>query len=62
MARTIEDVLARRIRLLFLDAEAAIESAEQVSFILAASLKKDEAWRLEQLQSFKAMAEHYILK
>lgn len=29
MARTVDDVLARRVRLLFLDARAAIQSAEK---------------------------------
>ena len=38
MARTIEDVLARRIRILFLDAKAAIEAAPKVAEIMAQEL------------------------
>jgi glycerol-3-phosphate dehydrogenase len=32
MARTIDDVLARRVRLLFLDARAAIASCESCDY------------------------------
>jgi glycerol-3-phosphate dehydrogenase len=34
MARTIDDVLARRVRLLFLDARAAVASCEKVAKLL----------------------------
>jgi glycerol-3-phosphate dehydrogenase len=44
MARTIDDVLARRVRLLFLDARAAIASCEKVARLLAKELDHDEAW------------------
>ena len=42
MARTVEDILARRVRVLFLDAKAAIEIAPKVAEILAKELTKDE--------------------
>ena len=48
MAQTLEDVLARRIRLLFLDARAAAEVAEDVARYIATELKKDENWVREQ--------------
>lgn len=62
MARTVEDVLARRVRILFLDAKAAKEAAPVVAEILAAYLNKDETWQEAQVAEFKALANHYILK
>lgn len=59
-ARTVEDVLARRTRALFLNARAAIEVAAEVSHVLAAELHRDEAFRLADLERFHAMAQGYI--
>lgn len=59
MARTVEDVLARRTRALFLDAEAALTAAPRVAQILAAELQQSNAWQNEQLQKFQAIAEAY---
>ncbi len=42
MARTVEDVLARRTRALFLDARAAMDMAPAVAQLMATELKKDE--------------------
>jgi glycerol-3-phosphate dehydrogenase len=61
MAQTVEDILARRTRILFLDAQIAAELAPAVSQLLARELHKDENWRQEQLLSFKTLAEQYIL-
>ena len=44
MARTVEDVLARRVRLLFLDARAAIEASSLVAKIIGGELNKDKNW------------------
>ena len=60
MARTVEDVLARRTRALFLDARAAIEAAPAVATLLAAELKQDKTWRQRQLDEFCALAKGYI--
>lgn len=60
MARTVEDVLARRIRVLFLDAKAAIEMAPEVARIMAGELKKGPEWEKEQLTSFSALASGYL--
>ena len=60
MARTIEDVLARRVRLLFLDALAAIEAAPRVVTILAENLGRDDTWKLKQLNDFIALANQYL--
>ena len=61
MARTVEDVLARRVRMLFLDARAAIESAPIVAHLLAKELHKDEAWEEEQVAQFTKIASYYVL-
>jgi len=62
MARTVEDVLARRTRALFLNANAAIAMAEPVARLLAAELGHDEAWIAAQLQEFRALAAQYTVK
>jgi glycerol-3-phosphate dehydrogenase len=60
MARTVEDVLARRTRALFLDARAAIEAAPSVACLLAGELGKCDAWRDEEVLSFTRTAQGYI--
>jgi len=59
MARTVEDVLARRTRLLFLDVRAAMDRAPQVARELAAELGRDEAWQKTQLLAFEETAKHF---
>ncbi len=61
MAVTIDDVLSRRTRMLLLDAEAALESAEVVAQLLANEFDKDEAWIKQEVAEFKDMAIHYTL-
>jgi glycerol-3-phosphate dehydrogenase len=61
MARTVEDVLARRARALFLDARAAIEMAPRAAEILARELSRPRAWQTEQVESFTALARGYLL-
>lgn len=61
MARTVEDVLARRVRILFLDAKAAKEVAPEVAEILSKYLNKDEVWKQSQIQEFTELANQYIL-
>jgi glycerol-3-phosphate dehydrogenase len=60
MARTVEDVLARRTHALFLNARAAIESAPAVARLLAKELKRSEEWMGDDLARFLAMAKGYI--
>jgi glycerol-3-phosphate dehydrogenase len=62
MARTIDDILARRVRLLFLDARAAIACSEKVGELLVKELGYDEAWKENQIASFKALANGFLLK
>ncbi len=59
MARTVEDVLARRTRALFLNAQAAIEIAPSVAKIMAEELGKHETWIEEQIEKFNTTAESY---
>ncbi|HJS51764.1 MAG TPA: FAD-dependent oxidoreductase, partial [Pyrinomonadaceae bacterium] len=59
MARTVEDILARRTRMLFLDAKAAIELAPKVAELMAKELDKDDVWVADQIKSFRATAENY---
>jgi glycerol-3-phosphate dehydrogenase len=60
MARTVEDVLARRTRLLFLDSRKALAKAPEVARELARELGRDEAWEQSQLQAFSEIAGHYM--
>ncbi len=59
MARTVEDVLARRTRCLLLDAAAAARHAREVAQALAGTLGRDEAWVADQADSFRQLAEGY---
>ncbi len=62
MARSIDDVLARRVRLLFLDARAAIACSEKVADALAKELGYDETWKENQIAVFKTLANGFLLK
>lgn len=60
MAQTIEDVLSRRMRLLILDARAAVSAAPVVVDILAKELRKSEDWKRSQLEEFAKLADSYL--
>jgi glycerol-3-phosphate dehydrogenase len=60
MARTVEDVLARRLRLLFLDARAARNAAPKAATLMAAELGKDDAWVEDQLLQFDVLLKGYL--
>ena len=59
MARSVEDILARRTRALFLNAHAAIRSAPQVAALLASELGHDLAWQTQQIRDFTQVAQGY---
>jgi glycerol-3-phosphate dehydrogenase len=61
MARTVEDVLARRIRILFFDSKAALKSAPIVADLIAKELNHDEEWKRKQLDDFTILARDYLL-
>ncbi|MCC7261628.1 MAG: glycerol-3-phosphate dehydrogenase/oxidase [Candidatus Latescibacteria bacterium] len=60
MARTLEDVLARRTRSLLLDARASVEAAPAVAGLLAAELGRDEAWARGQVEHYTRLAAGYL--
>jgi len=61
MAVTVEDVLARRTRALFLNARAAIAMAPRVAELMARELGCDANWQARQVASFHATAKSYVL-
>jgi glycerol-3-phosphate dehydrogenase len=62
MAMTVEDVLARRLRLLFLDARAAINAAPRVAVLMAKELNYTEEWMERQVKEFTQLANAYLPK
>lgn len=61
MALTVTDFLARRIRLLFLDAAAAIAIAPLVAKIMADELYQNDEWIQQQIVKFNSIAQQYVL-
>jgi glycerol-3-phosphate dehydrogenase len=61
MARTVEDVVARRCRALFLNAAAAVRMAPRVAALMARELGQDEAWQRQQVSAFTELARQYML-
>jgi glycerol-3-phosphate dehydrogenase len=53
--------LARRTRLLFLDAKAAMEAAPMVSKTLAFFNGKDAVWEKQELDKFNDLAKNYLI-
>ncbi len=62
MARTVEDVLARRTRALFLNARAAIAMAAETAALLARELGRDASWAEAQICTFTELARRYTLQ
>jgi len=60
MARTVEDVLARRTRALILDAKTSMEVAPKVATIMAKELSKDKTWEKEQVKNYLTLAQNYL--
>lgn len=60
MARTVEDVLARRQRTLFLDARAAMAEAPGVAARLARQLNRPAGWAEAQTEQFLRLAAGYL--
>jgi len=61
MARTVEDVLARRSRALLRDARAALRAAPAVARLLAEELGRDDTWVARQVAAFELLSRGYIL-
>lgn len=62
MAETVDDVLARRVRLLFIDAREAQKAAPKVAEVMAKELGRDQAWIDAQVADFTAISNNYFLK
>jgi len=62
MARTVDDVLSRRTRALFLNAKAALAMAPAVARLMAAELGRDDRWQAEQVGQFTTMAQGYQVR
>lgn len=62
MAMTVEDVLARRFRILFLNAQTAINLAPRVAILMARELNYDEEWIQRQVNQFRQLAQNYSIK
>ena len=62
MARTVEDVLARRMRLLFLDARAAMQAAPLVAQIMATEMHQTSEWVQKEIETFNGLAKQYLLE
>lgn len=61
MARTVEDILARRTRALFLNAQAALDIAPAVAAWMAKEMGHEQAWETEQFAKFRETAETFCL-
>ena len=62
MARTVEDVLARRTRCLLFDARAAMAVAPEVADLMAAELGREGGWAAGQARAFRDLARGYVLE
>ncbi len=61
-ARTVEDVLARRLRALLLNARASAQMAPRVAAIIAEELSYDEPWQNAQVREYSELVNGYILQ
>jgi glycerol-3-phosphate dehydrogenase len=61
MARTLEDVMARRTRSLTLNARAALEAAPEVARLMAVELTRGAAWEEDQLEQFRLRVAQSLL-
>jgi len=59
MARTVEDFLARRSRLLLLNARGSAELAPEVAALMAKALKRNRKWQKQQIEAFTKLARQY---
>lgn len=61
MARTLDDVLSRRMRLTFLDARAALSVAPYVAEVMAQELGHDAEWQKRQVEAFSTTVQGFIV-
>ncbi|MEM1269609.1 MAG: glycerol-3-phosphate dehydrogenase/oxidase [Bacteroidota bacterium] len=61
LARTVDDVLARRTRAILLNARASIEAAPMVASLLAETLGHNGTWAENQVETYTAIASGYLV-
>jgi glycerol-3-phosphate dehydrogenase len=62
MARTVDDVISRRTRALFLNAASARRMIEPVAHILAGELGRDQAWVRRQIELASTLSQKYLAR
>lgn len=60
-ALTLDDVLARRTRCLFLNAEATLSIVEKVADIMQKALQQTKQWKEQQIKDFTTIAKKYLI-
>ena len=60
MPVTLEDMLARRTRALFLDAQVSSEIAPVIAGIMAKEMGYDEKWQMEQIEKYNKLVVNYL--
>ncbi|ESQ79503.1 glycerol-3-phosphate dehydrogenase/oxidase [Asticcacaulis sp. YBE204] len=60
-ARTVEDVLSRRLRALLLDAKASMDAAPRVAELMAAELGRDVQWQATQVTAYRELGARYLV-
>src|SRR5690554_4503207 len=61
-ARTVEDILARRTRALFLDARESVRIAPEVATLMAKELGMGRKWIKDQLEQYNEIAKNYYFQ
>ena len=61
MARTVDDFLSRRTRMLIKNAKISLETAPKVAEVMAIELGKDKDWINDQINEFNQIAKNYIV-
>ncbi len=61
MARTVDDFISRRTRMLLLDAKTSLEVAPVVAKVMAKELNQTRKWIDEQTKTFKSIAKNYLV-
>jgi glycerol-3-phosphate dehydrogenase len=59
MARTVDDVLTRRTRALYLNTAAALAMGPAVARLMAVELSRDAAWQQQQIEAFARIARNF---
>lgn len=61
-AENVEDILGRRMRILFLDVEKALSYAPLIAQTMASVLNKDDKWVNNQIEKIKTLSQQYTIR